>query len=99
LHALISKEVSTSGVTIEEEEIFRDQQLDLIYAQSGMLYDLLSDAPWLTYDPKKIPGPRVNGIIGAANVKSIESVTIHMKDLSLNLSVGGLASPMSSNTT
>jgi hypothetical protein len=35
--------------------IFRAQQLDLIYAQSGMLYHLLPDAPWSTYDPRKKP--------------------------------------------
>jgi hypothetical protein len=53
LHPPISKDVATSGVTTEEEAIFRAQQLDLIYAQSGMLYHLLPDAPRSTYDPRQ----------------------------------------------
>jgi hypothetical protein len=55
LHPPKSKDVSTSGVTNEEEVIFRAQQLDLIYAQSGMLYHLLPDAPQSTYDPRQNP--------------------------------------------
>jgi hypothetical protein len=54
-HAPILKDVATSWVTIEEEAIFRAQQLDLIYAQSGMLYHLLPDAPWSTYDTRQNP--------------------------------------------
>jgi hypothetical protein len=49
----ISKDVSTSRVTSEEEAIFKAQQLDLIYAQSGMLYEILPDAPRSNYDPRK----------------------------------------------
>jgi hypothetical protein len=40
----ISKDVSTSRVTSEKESIFKAQQLDLIYAQFGMLYTILPDA-------------------------------------------------------
>jgi hypothetical protein len=36
----ILKDASTSGVTVEKEVIFKAQQLDLIYAQSGMLYEI-----------------------------------------------------------
>jgi hypothetical protein len=36
-HPPISKDVATAEVTTEEETIFKAQQLDLIYAQSGML--------------------------------------------------------------
>ena len=34
----IAKDVSTSGVQNEDQTIFRAQQFDLIYAQSGLLY-------------------------------------------------------------
>jgi hypothetical protein len=37
----ISKDVATSGVFSEEQEIFRVQQLELIYSHSGMLYDMM----------------------------------------------------------
>jgi hypothetical protein len=52
LHAPISKDVATSGVFSEEEAIFKAQQFDLIYAQSGMLCHLLPDSPHLTHDPR-----------------------------------------------
>jgi hypothetical protein len=55
LHPPKLKDVSTSGVTNEEEDILRDQQLDLIYAQSEMLYHLLSDSPRSIYDPRQNP--------------------------------------------
>jgi hypothetical protein len=38
----ISKDVPTSGVSSEEEDIFRAQQLDLIYSHSGILYEIFS---------------------------------------------------------
>jgi hypothetical protein len=65
----ISKDVSTSGVTSEEEVIFKAQHLDLIYAQSGMLYEILPNMSRSNYDPRKNPGPHANGIIGSANAK------------------------------
>jgi hypothetical protein len=57
LLSYISKDVSTYGVMTEEEAIFKSQQLDIIYAQSGMLYEIIPDAPWSNYDPRKILGP------------------------------------------
>ena len=73
-HALISKDVATSGVFNEEEAIFRAQQFDLIYAQSRMLYHLLPDAPRSTDDPRQSLGPHVDVIVGFTNVKSTNSI-------------------------
>jgi hypothetical protein len=94
----ISKDVSTSGVTYEEEAIFK-QQLDLIYAHYGMLYEILPDAPRSNYDPRQKLGPHVDGIVGSDNLKSADSVTSHLKELSLNQSIGGPTSSVSSNPT
>ena len=80
-------DVPTSRVTNEEEAIFRAHQLDLTYAQSGVLYHLLLGAPRSTYDPRQKPGPHADGIVGSTNVKS------------LNQSVGGPASSVSSIPT
>jgi hypothetical protein len=99
LHTPISKDVSTSGVTTKEEAIFRDQQLDLIYDQSRLLYHLLPDAPWSNYDPRQKPRPHADGIVGSTNVKSTDSVENQLKDLSLSQSARGLSSSMSSNPT
>jgi hypothetical protein len=41
----LSKDVATSGVFSEEEAIMRAQQLELIYSQSGLLYEVFPDAP------------------------------------------------------
>jgi hypothetical protein len=79
--------------------IFKSHQLHLIYAQSGMLYHILLGAPRSTYDPRKNPEPHSNGIVGSATIKSTDSVTNHLKELSLNQSAGGPASSVSSNPT
>jgi hypothetical protein len=95
----ISKDIATSRVTSREEAIFKAQQLDLIYAQSRMLYEILSDAPRSNYDPRQNLGPHADGILGSANVKYEDSVTNHLKELSLNQSARGPTSSVSSNPT
>jgi hypothetical protein len=40
----LSKYVATSGVYSEEDAIMRAQQLELIYSQSSLLYDIFPDA-------------------------------------------------------
>jgi hypothetical protein len=44
----ISCDVAMSGVVIEEDIIRRAQHLDLIYLQSGTLYDIIPQAPRMT---------------------------------------------------
>ena len=41
----IAKDVSTYGVQNEEKEIFWAQEVDLIYAQSRLLYEIIPNAP------------------------------------------------------
>ena len=41
----IVKDVSTYRVTTKEHAIFKPHQLDLTYAQSGLLYEIIPDAP------------------------------------------------------
>jgi hypothetical protein len=99
LFPYISKDVSTSGVTPEEEAIFKSQQLDLIYAQSGMLYKILRDAPRSNYDPRKNLEPHADGIIGYENTNSVDLVTHQLKELSLSQSAVGQAPLVSSTPT
>ena len=80
----IAKDVSTSGVQNEEQAIFRAQELDLIYAQSGLLYDIIPNAP------KMKPIPHANGIVGCTSVKPTNSVTKQVSQFSINQSVLGL---------
>ena len=63
-----------SGVQNEEQAIFRVQELDLIYAQSGLLYEIIPNAPRSSFDPKIKPGPHANGIVGCTSAKSTDSV-------------------------
>ena len=60
----IAKDVALSGVTTEEEAIIRAQQLDLVYSQSRVLYDILPNAPRTETDPTKfVPGPHTDGVV------------------------------------
>jgi hypothetical protein len=99
LFPYISKDVSISRVTFEEEAIFKAQQLNLIYSQSGMLYEILPDALRSNYDPRQNLGPHVDGIIGSANAKTIDLVMNQLKDFSLSQFVAGQASSSSSTPT
>jgi hypothetical protein len=53
----------------------------------------------LTYDPRQNPRPHADGIVGSTNVKSTDSMTSQLKELSLNQTVGGPTSSLSSNPT
>jgi hypothetical protein len=64
-----------------------------------MLYEILPDARRSNYDPRQNLRPHADGIVGFANVKYADSVTSHLKELSINQSVGGPASSVSSNPT
>ena len=62
----IAKDVALSGVNIEEEAILRAQQLDLVYAQSRVLYDILPNAPREDTDPTRPKlGVHADGVIGS----------------------------------
>ena len=65
----IAKDVSTSRVQNEEQTIFRVQEMDLIYAQSGLLYEIIPNAPRSNFDPKFKTGPHADGIVGSASTK------------------------------
>jgi len=59
-----------SGVFSEEEAIMRAQQLELIYSQSGLLYEVFPDAPRSILDKaRQKSGPHVDGIVGSAQAK------------------------------
>jgi hypothetical protein len=49
----ISRDVAMGGVITEEEAISHAQYLDLVYSQSGTLYELILNAPHTSTDPSK----------------------------------------------
>jgi hypothetical protein len=95
----ILKNISTSGVTSEEEYIFKSQQLDLIYTQYGMLCEIILDASRSNYDPRQNPRNYVDSIIDSTNDYTMDLVTNQLKDLSLNQFVAGQATTSSSTTS
>jgi len=80
----IAKDVAMSGAITEEELILRAQQLDLIYAQSDTLYELIPHASRPTFDlTKPLPGPHANGVIGSVQA-SVDQVARRMGQMSMN---------------
>ena len=87
----IAKDVSTSRVWNEEHAIFRAQELDLIYAQSIILYEIIPSAPRSSFDPKIKPGPHADGIVGFTSAKLVDSVVKQVSQFSINQSTLGQA--------
>ena len=70
-------------MTNEEEAILRAQQLDLIYSQSRILYEIIPDAPRPTHNVEKPkPGPHANGVVGFVNSPIVESLDKQLHQLS-----------------
>ena len=68
------------GAVTEEQAISHDQYLDLVYSQSGTLYDLIPHAPHPTTDPSrpatKPPTDRILGLVQTQTVvKSTKNKT------------------------
>ena len=65
---------------------FLGHRKDLIYTQSSLLYEIIPNTPHSSFDPKVKPGPHVDGIVGCASVKPVDSVAKQVSQLSLNQS-------------
>ena len=94
----IAKDVSTFGVQKEEQAIFRAQELDLIYAQFGLLYDIVPNALRSSFNPKFKPEPHADGIVYSTITKLADSVVKQVSQLSINQSMLGQATASSQPT-
>ena len=72
--------------------------MDLIYAQSGLLYEIIPNAPHSSFDPKVKPGPHANGIVGCTRNKPTDSVVKWVSQLCINQSALGQATALSQPT-
>jgi hypothetical protein len=64
------------GVVTKEEAIARAQYLDLVYSQSGTLYELIPNATHATTDPSKPSSTSdVDGFIGSVKTQSTSQST------------------------
>jgi hypothetical protein len=80
----LSKDVATSGVLSEEEEIMRYQQLELIYSQSGLLYDIFLDVPRSILDKDRQNfEPHADGIVCSTQGKSTDQLSNKLQQLSI----------------
>ena len=73
----------------QEQAIFMAHELDLIYAQSSLLDEIIPNAPCSSFDPKVNPGPHADGIVGSASKKPVGSVVKQVSQLSINQSASG----------
>ena len=64
-------------------------ELDLIYAQSRLLYEIIPNASHSSFDPKVKPGPHVDGIVGCMSTKLVDLVVKQVSQLSINQSALG----------
>ena len=70
----------------------------MIYAQSGLLSEIILNALRSSFDPKIKPGPHANGIVGCTSVKPMDSVVKQVIQLSINQSTLGQAMALAQPT-
>ena len=71
-------------MTSKEEAILRAQQLDLIYAQSGILYEIILKPPRSNTNFVKLkPRPHVDGMVHSFESPTIESLAKQKHKLSV----------------
>jgi hypothetical protein len=84
----VSKDIAIYEVFSEEEAIMRAQQLELIYSQSDMMYEILPDAPQLNLDKTKHNSwPCIDGIVGSTHSKPTDQLTNQLQQLSIQQTV------------
>lgn len=69
-------DISMGGCVTKDQDISRAQYLDLVYSQSGMLYDMFSDAlrPSLDLSSSKSPNvPPIDGVIRSVSQTSTKA--------------------------
>ena len=61
--------------------------MDLIYAQSRILYEIIHEAPRSTHSVEKPKtGPHADGVVGSVNSPTIESLAKQLHELSIKQS-------------
>ena len=77
-------------MTIEEETILRDQHLDMIYDQSGILYEIIPSASRsnIAFGKPK-PWPHADGIFVSVDSPIVQSLVKQIHNLFVNKYVVG----------
>ena len=62
----------------------RAQQLELIYSQSGLLYEIFPDAPqFILNKARQKFGPHANGIVGSTQTNSSDQLPNQLQQFSI----------------
>jgi hypothetical protein len=78
----------------------RAQQFELIYSQSSLLYNILSDAPRSILDiTRQRAGPHADGIVGSTQTKPAEQLTKQLQKLSIQHSAASQTTALASPPT
>jgi hypothetical protein len=89
------------GVFIEEKMISHAQYLDIVYSQTGTLYDLIPDAPRPSTNPTPTPPTNshvVDGVIGTFHAKTQSTHVGHTNPKSNNSHVQNTPTPTPSSS-
>jgi hypothetical protein len=96
----IAHDVSMGGVITEEQAISRAQYLDLVYSQTGTLYDLIPDAPRPSTNPTPTPPVAshvVDGVIGTFHAETQSTHASHTNPKSTTSNVQNTPTPTPSS--
>jgi hypothetical protein len=78
----------------------RAQQFELIYSQSGLLYNILPDAPRSILDKtRQRVGPHVDSIVGSTQTKPAEQLTKKLQQLSIQHSTASQTTALATPPT
>jgi hypothetical protein len=84
----LSKGIETSRVFSEEETIMRAQQLEIIYSQSSLHYEVLPDALRSILDKtKQRSRPHADGIVGSVQMNPVDHLSNQLQQLSVQQTV------------
>jgi hypothetical protein len=98
----IARDIAMGGVVTEEQAISRAQYLDLIYSQTGTLYDLLCDAPRpSTFATSTTPAAShaADGVIGTFHATPNSASSTNPKPASSNVQNSPSPTPPISKTS
>jgi hypothetical protein len=98
----IGKDIAMGGVVTEEQTISRAQYLDLVYSQTGTLYDLLPDLPrpgTSTTSTAPVASHAADGVIGSTHSHSHSVSTTTPKSNSSNVQSASSPAPPTGKTS
>jgi hypothetical protein len=96
----ISCDVAMSRAVTKEDVIRRAQHLDLIYSQSGTLYDTIPEASRPSNDKSRSTlGPHANGVIGFVSSSVVNQVSRKLGQIANTDNPTPTASTMTSTTS